>query len=73
MKDTLSVTKKRVLKEVELTFVEGVWKYQDADMTEALPLSEAFTPFLGETATITIVNKDESDDIVGDPIDVEDE
>jgi len=73
MKDTLSVTKKRVLKEVELTVLDGVLLYQDGDMEEALPLKEAFNPFITETVTITIVNKDESDDISVEEIDVEDE
>ena len=68
MKDTLSIVKKRVLKEVEITKVGGVLFYQDADMREALPLNEVFNPFLGETSTITIVNKNESDDIVTEEV-----
>ena len=63
MKDTLSIVKKRVLKEVELSLVEGVLFYKDADMTEFSPLNEVFNPFLGETVTLTIVNKNESDEI----------
>ena len=71
MKDTFCTTKKRVIKEAELTIVDGVILYQDADMTQAEPLNDAYKPFLGETCTITIVNKEESDDINSDVVEDE--
>jgi hypothetical protein len=63
MKDTLSIVKKRVLKEVEITLTDGMLQYKDAEMSEFLPLNAVFNPFLEETVTITIVNKNESDEI----------
>jgi len=68
MKDTLLTSKKRVIKEAELTQVSGTWFYQDADMPQAEPLNDVFKPFLEETCTITIVTKEESDDINTDVV-----
>ena len=63
MKDTLCTTKKRTIKEAEITLVEGNLFFQDADMSQSELLKDVFTPFLGECCTVTIVNKEESDDI----------
>ena len=63
MKDTLCTTKKRVVKEAEITLENGQLYYLDADMSQKELLIDVFTPFLGECCTVTIVNKEESDDI----------
>ena len=73
MKDTLCVTKKRIVKEVELILEDNKLLYIDPDTNEELPLKYVFTPFIGDTCTVTIVNKNESDDISVEEIDVEDE
>jgi xanthine dehydrogenase iron-sulfur cluster and FAD-binding subunit A len=66
MKDTLCTTKKRVVKEVEISLIDGQLKYQDADMEQSEFLIDVFTPFIGDTCTINIVNKEESDDITAE-------
>ena len=66
MKDSLSVVKKRTIKNADITEVDGVLFYLEEEMVEAKPLFEVFTPFLGENCVITIQNKNESDNIETD-------
>lgn len=63
MKDSLSVVKKRTIKNADITEVDGVLFYLEEEMVEAKPLLEVFKPFIDDCCTITIQNKNESDDI----------
>ena len=63
MKDSLSVVKKRTIKNADISETNGVLMYLEEEMLEAKPLSEVFTPFISDCCTITIQNKNESDNI----------
>jgi len=71
MKDTLSVIKKRNVKNADIILEKGILMYLDEEMDESKPLADVFAPFIGDTCTITIVNKEESDDITTEAEDEE--